>query len=84
MSLFIALSYIPNRIKTVVFFMYNVSPFRGFFFNRDIPIYVTTSSDSFPIPDEIIIRFTGGESLIRLFQIKYNNTYNRLYRSNIN
>lgn len=62
-------------------FMYNVSPFRGFFFNRDIPIYVTTSSDSFPIPDEIIIRFTGGESLIRLFQIKYNNTYNR---SNIN
>lgn len=65
-------------------FMYNVSPFRGFFFNRDIPIYVTTSSDSFPIPDEIIIRFTGGESLIRLFQIKYNNTYNRLYRSNIN
>lgn len=65
-------------------FMYNVSPFRGFFFNRDIPIYLTTSSDSFPIPDEIIIRFTGGESLIRLFQIKYNNTYNRLYRSNIN
>lgn len=62
-------------------FMYNVSPFRGFFFNRDIPIYLTTSSDSFPIPDEIIIRFTGGESLIRLFQIKYNNTYNR---SNIN